>query len=199
MAKRHSPAKLIDACMAKHYVKVRWLLRERHDPNLPHDETLALHIAAEGLDVELAALLMSYGADPELSAVPGGPTAHDIALSLHARSGSAGAEHVNTSVAPLIQGCSPEKIKSLARENKQLNRFLIMLRIFDDGAKSTECAAIVEAFDTQLDALEVAGRSSSRQSAWIRLLILLVLTLLFFSGVVTSRLEKAGENDTREL
>lgn len=197
MPSRRSPAKLIHAVEKKQYTIVRRLLRaEMYDPNVPHDETTALHIAAAALDVELAALLIHWGADPDLSAVPGGPTAYDVALSMQSTTAVEGSAR---NVASLVMGTSEEKLNSLAQESKTVNRGVLLLRLFDDGAKSMEGAKIVEALDRQLDVLEAAERSSSTRSAYAQLFMFLALTVLYFSGVATSRLEKAGDGDSREL
>ena len=69
-----------------------------------------------------------------------------------------------------------------------------ILRLFS-APQGDEAVSLAKAFDKRIDCLEVEERAATTRSAYLRLLLFVVVAVLYLSGLW----ERFGEKDTREL
>ena len=178
---------LVSAVESSAYVKIRRLLQQKSPPpDAPYAGIAPLALAVEQRDIACVALLISFNANPDARAADGFPTARELAMRMLR------GEHADTSTRA---GRLAQKGGRLGggggNEKDSAER---ILRLFS-APQGDEAVSLAKAFDKRIDLLEVDERAAATRSAYLRLLLFVVLAALYLSGLW----ERFGEKDAREL
>lgn len=178
---------LVSAVESSAYVKCRQLLRHnKSSPDSPYAGVLPLALAVERRDIACVALLISFNADPDVRGADGVPTARELATRMLR------GEHADTSTrAGRLAQRGGRMGGGGGNEKDTAER---ILRLFS-APQGDEAVSLAKAFDKRIDCLEVEERAATTRSAYLRLLLFVVVAVLYLSGLW----ERFGEKDTREL